>query len=106
LKKIFLTILVTLLSYLDIPALNIDSLRTIITNEKKDSLNYKARIKLGYYLLNKDRKSAIIFADSMIHDAKKKEYSFGEMYGWVIKANAYRGLGIYDSSLVFFSKCS
>lgn len=87
---------------LALQATNVDSLRTIIATEKTDSTNFKARIKLGYYLLGKNRDGAIAFADSMITDAKSKSYAYGEMYGWVIKANAFRAMGNKDSALVYF----
>lgn len=99
-KLIF--ILVFLLFVGDTFSTNTDSLRVIIDNEKIDSLNYKARIKLGYYLLNQNRHHAMLFADSMINDAQNTKYPFGEMYGWVIKANGHMGLGVHDSALVCF----
>jgi len=85
-------------------SVNTDSLRVIINNEKIDSINYKARISLGYYLLSQNRDKAKLFADTMISDAQNSNYPYGEMYGWVIKANGFMGLGNNDSALVCFQK--
>ena len=85
-------------------SINMDSLRVIIDNEKIDSLNYKARIKFGYHLLSQDRQEAMLFADTMVRDAKNRKYPYGEMYGWVIKANGFMGLGNNDSALTCFQK--